>query len=183
MEKAVFAGGTHSGKTTLLEFFQSDGYAVVPESGIAIVAPLIESMGWEGYRTWRTEHPSEFLERIVAHQIEAESRIPEDASTVFFDRGILDYAAMALHMGVPAPRNLFEYARTHPYSTVFICETLLSRADERAEKGRFFTTEDSLKLGEYAENLYREHGYEPVRLPDIPIFERVARVKEILSLS
>lgn len=181
MRKIVFAGGTHSGKTSLTEYFKNEGYEIVSESGIAVVRSLTDELGWEGYRTWRGQNTDAFLGLIAAHQIAAEKKIPKDATLVFLDRGVLDYAAMAAHLGAVIPLSLIEYAKHHPYDIVFICDTL-SAEDERAGEGRFFTTEDSLQIGTHAERLYREYGYAPIRLPDIPIADRIALVKQSLAI-
>lgn len=181
MKKIVFAGGTHSGKTSLVEYFHSEGYETLSESGIAIINLLTGSMGWEEYRAWRMSHPDEFLARIADYHIARESEMQSARGVVFLDRGVLDYAAMAAHMGVLPPRALLEHARGHPYAIVFICDTL-SRADQRTDEGRFFTAEDSLAIRRHAERLYREYGYDPVVLPDIPIEKRVAMIKQVLAI-
>ena len=181
MKKAVFAGGTHSGKTSLVEYFRNEGHETLSESGIAVINLLVGSMGWEGYRAWRADNPDEFIARIVDYQIRSERAIRDSAGVVFLDRGVLDYAAMAAHMGAATPRALIEHMKQDPYDCIFICDTL-SKDDERAGEGRLFTTEDSLKIGEHAERLYREYGYDPVLLPDVPLKERVQKVKEVLKL-
>jgi predicted ATPase len=181
MKKVVFAGGTHSGKTTLIDYFRSAGYPVLSESGIEVVNELIAERGWDEYRIWRKKNPDEFLRRIFLRQIESEKTISDGKDFVFFDRGILDYAAMAAHLGLSIPPDIVTYAQQNPYDAIFICDTLAAE-DARLGEGRFFTTTDSLKIGEHAERLYREYGYNPFRLPDVPIEERVQKVKEVLDI-
>ena len=180
MRKIVFAGGTHSGKTSLVEHFEDAGYRVVSESGIEVVNEMIDELGWEGYRSWRKQRPDEFVYRIALRQIENEKNISEGDDTVFFDRGILDYAAMARHLGRPIPPIIVQYAKQNRYDLVFLCDTLAAE-DVRVGEGRFFTTEDSLHICRYADMLYREYGYEPVHLPDVPIGERIRIIGKTLD--
>jgi len=182
MKKIVFAGGTHCGKTTLVEYFAKEGYGTVPESGIVIINECIERVGWDNYRSWRLAHQDIFVQQMLEKQV----RFEEDALAlkkspyVFYDRGIIDYFSMAKHLNVSFDEKFAEYARTSRYDAVFLCEPL-SHFDSREKAGRTFTRKDSTLLTTLAGSLYREFGYEPIHLPDIPIPERVAIIKRTIA--
>jgi len=180
MRKIVFAGGTHCGKTTLVEYFAKEGQATVSESGIHAISKFVDVMGWGGYRSWRLAHQEEFVEKMLEEQIRFEAKASQDAPYVFYDRGIIDYFAMADHLSVSFHSKFDAYAREYRYDLVFLCEPL-AHFDQREQSGRMFTREDSKKLTIRAESLYREFGYVPIRLPDIPVPARVAIILKTIE--
>lgn len=180
MRKVVFAGGTHCGKTTLVDYFANEGYNTVPESGIKVVNNLIEEMTWERYRAWRLDNQAAFFEKVTSAQIAIEGTIRAHTPFVFFDRGILDYIAMGEHIGAAIDEKALRHARSARYDVVFICEPL-SSFDTRIDEGRMFGKGDSIRITELAQELYMAFGYTPVVLPDIPVIERIAIIKRTLA--
>lgn len=182
MRRVVFSGGTHCGKTTLIEHYRSLGYPTVPEPGMTFIGELVASMGLEEYRAWRADNQQEFFNRLVERQVELESTLPPEGTYVFLDRSMMDTVAMCRHVGVKVPELAVERARAFRYDDVFICD-LLPDFDNRAHTGRVFTREDSENIARLVHEAYDEFGYSPIHLPPISVEERLATINQQIGLN
>ena len=183
MRKVVFSGGTHGGKTTLVEHFKSLGYLAVPEPGLTFISELVEEMGLEKYKDWRSKNQQEFFNRLVRRQVQLEEEIlvqTQDLSVVFFDRSFIDTIAMCHHVGVSVPREAYEYLKKQRYDLIFFCE-MIPDFDERGNTGRVFTKEDSRKIAGLVEQEYKKQGYECIKLPPISFEDRLEIVSAELG--
>ncbi|GEM_PF-2449744 len=180
MKKIVIAGGTHCGKTTLIEHYRDAGYPVVAEAAIPIMTRLKDEMGLEEYRAWRKTNAQEFFEMIEDAQIANEAAASTDADFLFLDRGIQDTIVMERYVGVVPTERALRHAKENRYDLVLICDTL-PEFDGRGDTGRTFTHEDSLKLTELAHQQYLADGYEPIRIPPVSLEERIALINKVLS--
>lgn len=181
MQQIVFAGGTHGGKTTLVEYFAKEGYDVVPEAGIQIINELNVELGVDGQKEWRKNNQALFYERIAKRQIELETATPEDAELIFFDRSMIDLIGFCRYVNIEVPQIIIDHARQSAFQKVFICETLES-FNNRTDTGRGFSKEDAEQITEHVRYAYEEFGYTPEMLPDMPIEDRVKQIRKSLDL-
>ena len=181
MQKVVFAGGTYCGKTTLVEYYGSLGFPVVPEAGIAFITELKNKMGLEPYLQYRKEHGQEFFERLAQKQIVLEVDLPQTDRFLFFDRGMIDTIVMTKLAGQTVSEEAISYAKFHRYDHIFVCE-ILPGFDGRQNTGRAWTREDSEKLVEMSYREYTEYGYHPIRLPAVSLEERIELINDVLDL-
>ena len=61
------------------------------------------------------------------------------------------------------------------YDHVFLLETL-SSFEDRSQSGRMSKLEDSLAIAKGIAEVYREHGHDPIAVPECSVDERVAFV-------
>lgn len=179
MKKVVFVGGSHCGKTTLLEQFKSAGYPVVPEAAGLVMKQLVEDMGLERYREWRSNNLGKFFELVCEKQIELEQNIPSDEQIIFLDRGVPDMIAVSRYHGAIQPEHITSYPHTNRYDAIFLCE-LLDHFDDRRETGRMHTREDSRQIVELVYKEYKKYGYDPVRLAPVSVEERVELIQRTI---
>jgi predicted ATPase len=167
----VLTGGACSGKTTLLEELRRRGFATVPETAIQVIEELNAQLGVEGQKRWREGHWTEFQAAVAERQLENESSVePALGGVVFLDRGWLDGIAYCRERGAELPEALRE-ARPGRYAGVFLLDTL-SRFDARGDTGRLDDSESSTRIRDLLQDVYREHGYKPVRVPEMPVGRR-----------
>jgi len=176
MRKIVLTGGPCSGKTTLLEHLRAAGCATAPEAAIQVIRDLTAELGLDGQRSWRDTHWVDFQERVARLQIEHEASAERDgAELLVCDRGLLDGLAYCRYRGVEPPPRLLDLVRSGRYDQVFVLDTL-EDFDARLDTGRTDDREDSLRVGALIRSVYREHGYQPVRVPELAVEARAARI-------
>ena len=169
----VITGGPYSGKTTLVNAFARLGYHTVPEAAIAVIAELTERMGLEQQKRWRHDNRAEFQSMILARQIAAEEDALRDAEgSVIFDRSRIDGLAYCRHFGAAPPDELVRAAGGIRFHHVLLLDTL-QRVEVRTETGRTSDRATSLALRDQLDAVYRELGYAPVLIPEVPVRERV----------
>jgi len=181
MKRIVFVGGSHCGKTTLLEHYQAAGYPVIPEAAMFIMTQLKDELGLEQYRDWRSRNTQEFFNRVCEKQIELEQNAPVQSQILFLDRGVPDMIAISGYHGGTPSRHILDYPKTHRYDAVFLCE-LLDHFDDRPETGRMHTREDSRKIVELVYEEYHKYGYRPIRLGPSSVEERIRIIDQTLGL-
>ena len=178
----VVTGGPGSGKTTLVEALGDLGYATAPEAAIQVIAELIEEMGNEEQKAWRGRHRRAFQLRILERQLALEAELLERRPGIaFLDRSRLDGLAYCRHFGEEPPPELLQAARSCRYDRVLILDTLTDFV-LRADSGRTSDREASLAIRDVLEEVYRAHGMDPIRVPELPPDERVSFVQAALEL-
>ena len=179
----VITGGPYSGKTTLVEALGQRGYRFVREAAIQVIEELGRELGIEEQKRWRAAHRAEFQARIVRRQIDAEREVLEHAreEPVFLDRSRVDGLGYCRHFGEEPPAELSAAIDELRYDRVFLLDTL-SRVEVRGDTGRTSDREASLAIAKSVEAVYLELGYEPVRVPELPLAERVDLVLRELGL-
>jgi len=166
MKKIVLTGGPGTGKSTLILALEQRGEYVIRESAEDVIR-LMQAQG----------HPEPwtmpgFQELILKLQLQRESRIPDEAARVFMDRGVPDGLAYALP-GTRTYELLLQEAKKAKYDLVFLVENLgcTNKTAVRAENH-----EEAVKLGSKLEEVYRMLGYEPIRIPAVPLNERLEKI-------
>jgi len=170
--RVVITGGPCAGKTTLVRALAERGYPTVDEAAIEVIERLNSQLGVDGQKTWRRANLLEFQTLVIWHQAQLEANAPADARAVFFDRGRLDGLAYCRHFDAPVPQLLLELARPGVYHRVLVLETL-SDFETRAASGRTSDLETSRALCDLIEEVYREHGFDPIRVPELDVEARV----------
>lgn len=172
----AITGGPGSGKTSLIEYLGSLGYATVPEAAIQIIAELNRQHGIPGQIAFRREHPVEFLHLIMRRQAALEAACAAaEGSLVFCDRGRPDALAYAELYGLPPEDELRSHAASQQYHRVFLLDTL-SHFPERPHTGRTSDRSRSLQVRDLLDAAYRSQGYSPFRLPELSTADRARLV-------
>jgi predicted ATPase len=182
-KRVVITGGPGAGKTALVDALAQRGHATVPEAATLVLSELNERLGLEGQRAWRRENPAEFQVLVVRRQakLEAEAR-PGTDGLVFLDRGWIDGLAYCRFFHVPFPPELNEPEGLGRYDRVFLLETLSKESFQRVSHTGGLRDEDySRTIQEVLESTYRQHGYEPIPVPEMPIQQRADLVLQHVS--
>lgn len=165
----VITGGPCSGKTTMINELSKLGYHTVPELARVLIDREIKN-GNPLEEIRRDE--SEFQKRVLLLKIEIENKVPKK-KIVFFDRAIPDSIAYYKILGIN-PKNLIKTCKRKKYRKVFFLEQLPFEKDY----ARTENTEDANKLSKLLFECYSELGYEIVKIPVLPVKNRL---KIILS--
>lgn len=177
--KIAITGAPHSGKTTLIKKL-SDKFEVVPESAI-IVINAIQDLVPHGALAWRREYFESFQWLITQKQRELELPYEDSSKIVFLDRGAHDGKAFALKHQSEVPKSAQNIMDSCHYHMVFILDLVLP-FDPRSGTGRIETEKDCHELDLLLELVYRREGYEPVRVPLMPVEERVNFILKHLKI-
>ena len=167
----VLTGGPGVGKTALLEHLASAGYATVREAARDVIHEQL--LLGSDVLPWR-DQPA-FQRRVLKVQLEREGSVA--GQVAFADRGIPDGIAYLRAHGLGVFTELLEKARER-YGGVFLVEPV---GEYHGDGERREGPEAALALHETLEATYRGLGYEPVRVPPMPVAERSAFVVERIS--
>ena len=177
----MLTGGAYAGKTTLAARLGELGFAVVPEAAIRVIRALDRELGPDEARRWRGHHHLEVQTRIAELQTRLEAEAEASGARIAVcDRGLHDGIAYCRHWGVEVPEPVARAARSAHYDRVFVLDTL-SGFEARADSGRIDDRADSLRVRDLLQQVYRDHAHEPVFVPELPLEERLARIRHALE--
>ena len=160
----VITGAPCSGKTAVISELEKRGFPVVHEVARAYIdGELDKGKHIEALKAdiWAFEH------HILHKKIEIESSLAVENVT-FLDRAIPDSIAYYRFSGLD-PGEPLEKSRTYQYKKIFLFERLLFEKDQVRSENENMATELEMLLTES----YRMLGYNPVRVPLLPVGERV----------
>ena len=160
----VLAGGNGFGKTTVLKGLEKLGYFTIPEAA-DIVIKEAKSNGierpWENFLWLET--------KIIEKQLESQSKIPEDLE-VFMDRSILDNIAFQnIELKKPL-QYAVDNANNLKFDKVFLIEPI---SNWNKDGSSHTTYEFALKVHKEIEAVYKNYGYEPIKVPDVDTEKRL----------
>lgn len=169
----VVTGGPGGGKTTLINALGQLGLATAPEAGRAIICEQSAIGGpalpWADTRL--------FFEMIMSWDMRSYREAQATGGPVFFDRGIADMAGgyALLGLGVPAHvRAAIATFRYHP--VVFLAPPWREIYITDTERKQSFA--EAERTCEAMAAAYTEAGYGLIRLPLVPLAERLRFVLE-----
>jgi len=161
----VLTGGPCTGKTTTILEFERRGYSVLPEPARMVIAEELAA----GKTIQEITADAASLERaIVTRHIELESNEPKN-QTLFLDRGIPDNIAYYRKAELPIDEYFQHAIDSVRYRKIF----LLDMIDYSNDAERYESPEEARQLHEGIRQAYEELGYEIVRVPVMPVSERV----------
>lgn len=179
--RIVITGGSFSGKTTVLNYLEKEGYAVLPDVGLLVMEELNKKLGIEEQRKFRVQNPGEFYALIARKQFELEKKFLGNGEVSFFDRGMHDWVAFCRLAGVHVPGEILKLVSKVKYDFVFVFETL-SSFEPRRDTGRLLTRSDSLKIRDLIQKTYEENGYKVIYVKEDSVENRIKFVKDKLGL-
>jgi predicted ATPase len=160
----VLTGGPCAGKTTLILELKKRGYSVLEESARAVIDEMLS----EG-KTLETIRSDEgaFQKAVLRRKVDLEANIPQDG-IIFLDRAIPDSIAYYRENQVPEDEELWNACRAARYAKVFLLDLLPPVPDGVRNE----SPELAARLQGALDRGYHELGYEPVRVPVMPVKER-----------
>jgi len=165
----VITGAPCAGKTAVILELERRGYTVVHEVARAYIDAEIGK--GRDLRQIKADLPV-FEGHILKTKVRIEAGLdPEDI--VFLDRAVPDSIAYYQLTGLD-PAEPFERSRAMRYKQIFLFERIQFKTDAvRSEDDHIAAGLDRL-----LEAAYRKLGYTPVRVPLMPVDERVDYVLE-----
>ncbi len=161
----VITGAFCSGKTTTVAALEKMGYKVVHETArVYIDQKLKEGLTIQEIR----KDEKAFQDKIIEMKIEIEKSLDKQ-DLLFLDRAVPDtYAYYKLH-GIPINIALKNLLKKCIYKKVFLLDQLPYEFDY----ARTETKKQQDKLHELLKGAYQQLNFEIVKVPVLPIEERV----------
>jgi predicted ATPase len=168
----AIAGAPCSGKTTLIGELTARGYRTVPESGRAYVKGEMA----KGRTTDEILENGDMLQRgVLGLQLRSERQLPVH-EIAFLDSGAPSCLAYYRVMGLN-PNAILAECLHHRYASVF----LLDRFPFQQDGVRFEDDATADFIDEWLLRDYSALGYHVVRVPVLPVQDRLTFILEALS--
>jgi predicted ATPase len=172
----ILTGAPGAGKTIILRALEVDGIDVVEEAATDVIA-LEHGRGMS--EEWRR---SEFIEKIARLQLLRAAR-PVVGPVRVSDRSLICTLALAEYLGHPVPEMLAESIRSMVdegrYERQVLFVELLGFIT--ATEARRISLENSRRFEQFHVAAYERFGFELVRVPALPVDERVAMVRSLIG--
>jgi len=171
----ILTGAPGSGKSAILDRLRDD-IPCVDEPAREVLA---EQRASGGRGTWEQDPPL-FVSLLLQRSIEKHEAAMRSGRKVLFDRGVPDCLVYALRAGTALEPSLdaandFRYAHDvlflEPWSEIYT-----------TDEERIMPFEDTRSFSASLRDVYVRSGYALVEVPQRPIDDRAAFVREFLSL-
>lgn len=161
----VITGGPFAGKTTLLEELRARGYSVQEETARTYIEQELQKG-----KTIDLIRKDEavFQQAVFKEKMRGHAALSTQ-KTIFFDRGIPDSIAYMHANGVAPTSAMEEASKKFVYRKVFILDMVGYAIDH----ARIESPEVALRIQEALYDAYTELGMPVVRVPVMPLKERV----------
>lgn len=153
-KRIVITGGPGSGKTTLINYLEKVGYAVMHE----ISRDVILEAQKEGIEQLFLENPLLFSEKLLEGRMQQFHEGKKCAEQIlFYDRGMPDVTAYMDFIAMQYPENFSATCLNYKYDAIFLLpawETIYLQDNERYE-----TFEEAKKIFRFLKTGYEKYGY------------------------
>lgn len=175
-KRIVITGGPGSGKTTLIQYLETEGHAVMHEVSREIILQAKK----EGIDQLFLEDPILFSQRLLDGRLE-QFKAAEDcnAEILFYDRGIADVPAYMKYAKTEYPPIFDENCLKYKYDLVFVLppwEEIYCPDNERYE-----TFEQAEEIFHYLKNTYENYGYSIVEVTTGTLEERATFILDTIK--
>lgn len=161
----VLTGGPCAGKTTLVKEFEADGIRVVHESARVI----IEKGMAEGKTLEEIRADGALFTRDIIALDTANLDLHPGSERVFFDRSIIDNIGYHRHLRFEPSPELVAACERANFAKVFILDIVNYSQDYARNE----SPEEALAIQEALEGAYRDFSVPVVKVPVLPVAERV----------
>ena len=168
----VITGGPSSGKTTVLNELAKLGYKVYPE--VARVLINQEIAKGKSLKEIRSDEVK-FQKKVLKIKINVEETALKN-KIVFFDRAIPDSIAYYQIFGLNQ-KEVLKFCKRKVYKKIFFLEQLPTKRDY----ARIEDKETIKKLNLLLKESYKKLGYKVIKIPVVPIEERVFKILKEIS--
>ncbi|MCT3835432.1 AAA family ATPase [Elizabethkingia anophelis] len=165
----VITGGPGSGKTSLINELNNNGFLTVPEEGRRIIKEQIEFSG-EGL-PWKNK--AAFATLMLDASLESYYKMIHEAagSLVFFDRGIPDTIGYMELENIPVFPETEQIILANPYHTnVFMLPPWKSIYETDNERKQSW--QEAVNTYEIMRDIYSRYGYNIINVPFDTIINR-----------
>lgn len=165
MAKYVITGGPCVGKTTTLNELARRGYKTAPEAARMIIQE--EQAKPNGILPWTDLLGFQHL--VLQRQINLEQRLWDG----FLDRAIDGIAYCRLGK-IEVPKELIYFAKTNRYDCIIFPDALPYKLDSERKEDEA----TAKKIHDEIFKVYVEFGYNPIRVPVLPVDKRADFILE-----
>ena len=164
----IISGGPGSGKSTLIDALEQQGFSRTVEAGRAIIQDQVAIGGTA--LPWADR--ALFAELMLSWEMRSHKAAQAFEGPVFFDRGVPDVIGYLRLSALPVPLHIYQAAKVIQYNrTVFLAPPWPEIFGQDAERKQDF--DEALRTFDAMERTYRELGYEIALLPKSSVQERV----------
>lgn len=169
-------GGPGSGKTTLINGLQENGYTCYPEISREITLQARHN----GVEQLFLQNPLLFSELLLEGRIEQYRQAVKDtAPLVFIDRGLPDIVAYMHYIGNSYPSVFNDACNNHKYTHVFFLPPW--QEIYTADEARYENFEQAGLIARHLMETYTQYGYKPVEVPKDTVDNRISFILGQLS--
>ncbi|MDT0554540.1 ATP-binding protein [Patiriisocius hiemis] len=176
-KRIVLIGGPSSGKTTLIESLDKQGYFCMPE----ISREVIKQAQAEGIEQLFLEDPVLFSSKLLDGRLAQHKAAKESTETIiFYDRGLPDVTAYMKYIAVSYPDSFNTVCRKHTYDHIFLLppwEAIHTNDDERYEN-----FEQAKLITKFLKEEYELFGHSITEVPIGTVEERTKFIVNTLKL-
>jgi predicted ATPase len=165
-QKIVITGGPGTGKTTLIDHFDTKGYEVMEE----VSRDVILEARKEGIEQLFLVKPLLFSEKLLHSRLAQFKSTFKEEAFVLFDRGMPDVTAYMDYLGTTYPSHFDETCQNHRYDLIFLLppwEAIYTQDNERYE-----SFEQAELIYQCLLDGYQKYGYDVIEVPVGTIAER-----------
>lgn len=172
----ILTGGPGSGKSSLMDALERQGYSRSLEAGRGIIQDQMAIGG----RALPWSDTLLFAELMLSWEMRSYHIAEQSPGPVFFDRGVPDVLGYLRLLGVPIPDHMRRAATTFRYNrTVFVAPPWREIFCQDRERKQDF--DEAIRTYESMVAIYTELDYELVEIPRSPIDERLAFILRSIS--
>ncbi|WP_456281329.1 AAA family ATPase [Cupriavidus sp. JZ107] len=174
----VFTGGPGSGKSTLIDALEQQGYARSEEAGRGIIQDQVAIDG--PALPWRDRQA--FAEAMLGWELRSYRMGQRQAGPVLFDRGVPDVIGYLRLCELPVPKHLLRAAVAFRYrQQVFIAPPWPEIYRQDAERKQ--SLDEAERTFDAVAQAYRDCGYTLIELPRADVATRVRFVLDSIGAS
>jgi predicted ATPase len=170
----VITGGPYAGKSTVVNVLENRGFSVVSEVALWYIK---EQLSTGRSIKEITADQLRFQRTLLNLMFDIEQKLDHD-STIFLDRALPDGIGFYREAGLD-PLEVFKICNVHRYSKIFLLE-LIPEGIVKRDGIRLEDEEKAKRLEHEIEAGYRELGYEVIRVPFMPVIERVSFILDFV---
>lgn len=181
--KIVITGGPGTGKTALVEHFESGGHTCYPEIIRTLTEAAKQAAREEEIRSNPlvfVDDPMSFNKKLLEGRKAQYLRAEQDsASLIFFDRGIPDVLAYMDFFRQGYTEDYEQACKDMRYDRVILLPPW--KEIYRADGERFESFDEAQEIHTFLLRTYERFGYDPVLVPTAPVPERADFIMDILA--
>ena len=159
-KKIVITGGPGTGKSSIINYLESQGYNCLHEVSRQITLEAQK----EGVEQLFLEKPLLFSEKLLEARINQHKEATKfSEKLIFLDRGIPDVVAYMDYFGTSYPNQFTNACESYEYSKIYLLPPW--KEIYVSDNERYESFEQALIIHEHLKNAYIRYGYDPVEVP------------------
>ncbi|MBI2043560.1 AAA family ATPase [Candidatus Pacearchaeota archaeon] len=164
----VISGGPGVGKTTIVNELGKLKYNIIPEAARVVAESDKRFIG----KSIKEINRQIFQDEVLKHQIKLQDDfLLKNNDIGFSDRGFGDSLAYYKINRLKFPKKHFDYVRSFRYKGIFILEPLRFY---KTDGLRVETKKEQQEIHDEISRAYENLGYYLIKIPQMPIEERIA---------